>query len=120
MSLAPLSSSVAGHCETSEDEKETGAQLHKKGETAPQNLEQGTGYLPRASDLAKTSCQIASEGMDSGSQCQASSMLQSAKQQGRSALSVTQSKLDGERRPPAKQRQHKRVGLHCDQHVGVP
>ena len=77
--------------------------------------------MPRhQSDLAKTSCQNASEGMYSGSQCQASSTLQGAKQQGRTALSVMQAKLDGARRRPAKQRQHKHMGLHFDQHVGVP
>ena len=77
-------------------------------------------YLPRASDLAKTSYQNASEGMYSGSQCQASSVPQSGKQWGRTALSVMQPKLDGAWRPPSKQRQHKHVGLHSDQHVGVP
>ena len=77
-------------------------------------------YLPRASDLAKTSYQNTSESMYSGSQCQASSVPQIAKQQGRTALGVLQPKLDVARWPPSKQRQHKHVGLHSDQHVGVP
>ena len=40
--------------------------------------------------MAKTSCQKASKGMYSGSQCHASSVLQSAKLQRRTALSVMQ------------------------------
>ena len=76
--------------------------------------------MPRASGLAKTSRQDASEGVYSGSQCQASSMLQSAKEQGNPALSVMQPNLEGARKPPARQRQHQHRGLHLDQHVGVP
>ena len=73
--------------------------MHKKGETAYLRTWSRARVLAKGIRLTKTSCQNASEGMYSGSQCQASSMLQSAKKQGKTALSVMQPKLHGGHQP---------------------
>ena len=92
--LRPYQSPVTGR--QVKTEKKRGPSCTREGETAYLRTWSRSRCLPRHQTWLRHRAQNASEGMCSGSQCQASSV------QGRTALSTLQPKLDGARRQPAK------------------